>query len=138
MIFEEGTVDHERYMHEVLPVALKFGNGMFGNNWTFEQDRRRPHIHQKTQDWCRTHLLSFIDKDHWLPNSPDLNPLDYCIWNEFARAVSWDLVTSKVSLINQLNFSLKKNRPEIVFESCISWANLLYRLKQVNGNYLHK
>ena len=38
VIFEEGTVDHERYIHEVLPVTLKFGNDMFGNNWTFQQD----------------------------------------------------------------------------------------------------
>ena len=22
----------------------------------------------------------FIGKDQWPPNSPDLNPLDYCIW----------------------------------------------------------
>ena len=84
VIFEEGTVDHERYIHEVLPVALKFGNDMFGNNWTFQQDGGRSHIHQKTQDWCRTHLPPLIDKDRWLPNSPNLNSLDYCIWNEFA------------------------------------------------------
>ena len=36
VIFEEGTVDHERYIQEVLPVILKFGNDMFGDNWTFQ------------------------------------------------------------------------------------------------------
>ena len=79
VIFEEETVDHERCMQEVLPVVLKFGNDIFGDNWTFQQDGGRPHIHQKTEDWCRTHLPCFIDKDHWPPNSPDLNqihPLD--------------------------------------------------------------
>ena len=59
-IFEEGTVDHERYIQEVL----KFGNDMFGDNWSFQQDGGRSHIHQKSQDWCRTHLPCFIDKDH--------------------------------------------------------------------------
>ena len=29
VIFEDGTMDHDRYMKEVLPVALKFGNDMF-------------------------------------------------------------------------------------------------------------
>ena len=137
-IFEEGTVDHERYIQEVLPVVLKFGNDMFGDNWTFQQDGGRPHIHQKTQDWCRTHLLCFIDKDHWPPNSPDLNSLDYCIWDEFARTINWDLVTSKTALINELKRGVKKIRPEVVFESCASWTNRLYRLKQVNGNCLSK
>ena len=32
VIFEEGTVDHERHIQEVLSVALKFGNDMCGNN----------------------------------------------------------------------------------------------------------
>ena len=64
VIFEEGTVDHERYIQEVLPVVLKFGNDVFDDNWKFQQDGGRPHIHQKTQDWCRTHLPCFIYKDH--------------------------------------------------------------------------
>ena len=42
LIFDEGTVDHERYIQEVLPVVLKFGNDMFGDSWTFQQDGERP------------------------------------------------------------------------------------------------
>ena len=64
LIFEEGTVDHQRYIPEVLPVPLKFVNDMFGNNWTFQQDGGRPHIHPQTEDWCRIHFPSFFDKDH--------------------------------------------------------------------------
>ena len=36
VIFEQGTVDHDRYMKEVLPVALRCGNHVFGNDWTFQ------------------------------------------------------------------------------------------------------
>ncbi len=79
LIFENGTVDDDRYIKEVLPVALKFGNDMFGNHWTLQQDVAKPHIHAKSQEWCTKHFPSFIGKDHWAPNSPDLNPLDYCI-----------------------------------------------------------
>lgn len=43
VILNNGTVDHERYIREVLPVAVKFGNKCFGNYWTFQQDRARPH-----------------------------------------------------------------------------------------------
>ena len=32
VIFEEGTLDHDRYMKEILPVALKDGNKVSGNN----------------------------------------------------------------------------------------------------------
>ena len=84
LIFEEGTVDHERYIQKVLPVPLTSGNDMFGNNWTFQHDGGRAHIHQNTQDWCRTDLSSFIEKEHWVPNIPDLNLPNYRIRVEFA------------------------------------------------------
>ncbi|CAF1438490.1 unnamed protein product [Rotaria sp. Silwood1] len=79
MIFDEGTVGHARYIKEVLPVALKYGNYVFGNDWTFQHDGAKPHIHQLTQQWCHDNFSGFIDEDHWPPNRPDLNPLDYCI-----------------------------------------------------------
>ena len=42
-------------------------------------------------------------------NSPYLNPLDYCIWDEFTQAIDWDKVTSKSSLISELKRGVKKN-----------------------------
>ena len=49
IIFEDGTLDHVRYINEVLPVALHYENKVFRNHWTFQQDGGRPHIHAKTQ-----------------------------------------------------------------------------------------
>ncbi|CAF4596493.1 unnamed protein product, partial [Rotaria socialis] len=108
IFFEKGTVDHDRYIKEVLPVALKFGNDMFGNDWIFQQDGAKPHTHAKSQEWCTKNFPSFIDKSHWPPNSPDLNPLDYCIWNEFAQVIEWDAVTSKTTLITALKRAVRK------------------------------
>ncbi|CAF2109294.1 unnamed protein product [Rotaria magnacalcarata] len=136
VIFENGTVDHDRYIKEVLPIVLKFGNDMFGNDWTFQQDGARPHTHAKSQEWCAKHFLSFIDKDHWPPNSPDLNPLDYCIWNEFAQLVKWDTVTSKTTLITALKRAVREISQDVVEKSCASWTNRLHRLSQDKGNYI--
>ncbi|CAF5186576.1 unnamed protein product [Rotaria magnacalcarata] len=136
VIFEDGTVDHDRYIKEVLPVALKFGHDTFGADWTFQQDGVKPHIHVKSQEWCEKHFPCFIDKDHWSPSSPDLNPLDYCIWDEIAHQVHWDAVTSKTTLINEMKRAVRKVSLDVVFESCSSWTNRLYRLSQVKGNYL--
>ncbi len=49
VIFEQGTVDHARYIKEVRPVALKYGNYVFRYDWTFQQDAAKPHIHHFTQ-----------------------------------------------------------------------------------------
>ena len=32
VILDKGTTDHERYIREVLPVAIKYGNKMFGDD----------------------------------------------------------------------------------------------------------
>lgn len=136
VVFDEGTVDHARYIKEVLPVALKFGNKVFGNDWVFQQDGAKPHTHHLTQKWCADNFPSFIDKDHWPPNSPDLNPLDYCIWDELTSVMNWSRIKSKKTLIEELKRSVKRIRQDVVLESCDSWTNRLLRLSDNDFNYL--
>ena len=62
MIFESDTLDHDRYIKEVLPVALKYANDMFGDDWIFQQNGARPLIHEKSQEYCAKNFSSFIDK----------------------------------------------------------------------------
>lgn len=38
------------------------------------------HTARATQDWLSNNVPDFIRKDQWPARSPDLNPLDYCIW----------------------------------------------------------
>ena len=37
IILDEGTRDHQRYIDEILPVALKSVNEGFGDNWTIRR-----------------------------------------------------------------------------------------------------
>ena len=99
----------------MLPTALKDGNDMLGDNGTFQQDDAKPHIHEKSQECCAKNLPSFIDKDHWPPNSPDLNPLDYCVWNEITQVIKWNAVTSQKTLIVAL-----KRAPSKGFHTMLS------------------
>ncbi|CAF3081974.1 unnamed protein product [Rotaria sp. Silwood2] len=136
VIFDEGTLDHQRYIKEVLPVAKNYGNRVFGNNWTYQQDGAKPHVHHLSQQWCKDNFPNFIDQKHWPPNSPDLNPLDYCIWNEFVQQMNWDDIQSKQTLIDELKRGVKKIRSDVVLESCCSWTNRLYHLSKKGGDYL--
>ena len=53
VILEDGTIDAERYIEEVLPLAVKYGNKMLGQQWTYQQDDAKPHtIYRLTQNWC--------------------------------------------------------------------------------------
>ncbi|CAF2996750.1 unnamed protein product [Rotaria sp. Silwood2] len=114
VIFDQGT----------------YGNHVFGNDWTFRQDGAKPHVHQLTQQWCHDNFPGFIDKDHWPPNSSDLNPLDYCIWDEIIKFIDCNRATSKATMIQELTHSVKKIRQNVMFESCNSWTNRLYRMSK--------
>ena len=138
VIFDKGTVNHESYIEKVLPAALKFGNKMFGDRWIFHQDGARVHIRQLSQQWCQDHFPDFIDKYSWPPNSPDLNPVGYCIWDEFNQAIHWDRVKSKKTLIEELKCAVKRIRPEIILQSCNSWNVRPRHISENNGNYFGK
>ncbi|CAM4834960.1 unnamed protein product [Rotaria magnacalcarata] len=101
-------------------------------------DGAKPHIHHLTHKWCRDKFPSFIHKDHWPPNSPYLNPLDYCIWDEFAQHVNWEKLTSKPTLIDELKRAVKQIRQDVVLQSCSSWTVRLQRVLKNNECYLKK
>ena len=136
VILDEGSVDHRLYIKNVLPVVKKFGDKMLGDNWTFQQDNAPAHRHQLTQEWCSQNLPSFIPQERWPANSPDFNPLDYCLWNELVQAIEWRKVKTKLTLIAELKRAVKKIRLEVVAQSVDDFSKRMYRTLQNDGNYL--
>ena len=75
-------------MKSCLPCAKKEGARLFGaTKWVFQQDGATPHTSNKSQDFCRKNLDAFLDKSHWPPNSPDLNPLDFFYWDAVVKNI---------------------------------------------------
>lgn len=138
VILDNGTVNKDRYISEVLPVALKFGRKVFGNDFTFQQDGATCHTHKESQQWCADNFPAFLHKTRWPPNSPDLNPLDYCVWDELGHAIKWDRVTNKKTLIDELKVAVKRVSLDIVLESCLSWTARLRAVVENGGGYIRK
>lgn len=136
VIVPNGTLDSDYYVKNFLPVAKKYGDKLFGNDWTYQQDGATPHTAAASMEWCRTNLPGIIDKDRWPANSPDLNPLDYSVWNEYVHAINWNKVTSKKALEKELQVAVKRISKDKVMKSCISWTNRFYRMWKKNGDYL--
>jgi hypothetical protein len=53
-------------------------------------------------------MPAFVPHYRWFPDSPDLNPLDYSIWNELVQAMNWEHVQTKATLIQELKLAVKK------------------------------
>jgi len=54
-----------------------------------QQDGAPAHAAKMTDQWLAAHCADFIDKinikDSWPPNSPDMNPLDYHVWESMLQ-----------------------------------------------------
>ncbi|CAF0824628.1 unnamed protein product [Adineta ricciae] len=98
-----GTMNHARYMQNVLPIALEYGNKAF--------------------------------EEHWPPISTGLNPVDYCIWDEFAQCVNLEKATSNSTLIDELKRAVNKIRHDAVLQSCPPWTIRLQRVLKNGERY---
>ena len=63
--------------HELYPTG----------DFTFMQGGATSHTSHYTTTYIEDKNIDFIKKDEWPPNSPDLNAMDYAIWNHLRDAV---------------------------------------------------
>jgi transposase len=136
IILDNGTLKHEDYIRKVLRVALKCGDKMVGEKWTFQQDGASPHRDHHTQQWCAENMHEFVPYDRWPPNSPDLNPLDYSIWNELVQTMNWERVRTKATLIRELKLAVKKIPVETVLHSIEKFPVRLRLILKNKGDYI--
>ena len=72
---------------EILEAVVKswIDSECGGRPYVFQQDSAPSHKAMTKQDWMSKNLHDHINPNIWLPSSPDLNPLDYCVWGIVER-----------------------------------------------------
>ena len=65
------------------------------------------HTAKLAQNWIATDCSDFIGKDKWPPNSSDLNPLDYHVWE--AMLERYKTFQPKPNTIDELKKVLPQN-----------------------------
>lgn len=88
------------YKKEILEKILKEeGSKIYKKTkWTFQQDSAPAHKALIVQKWCKSKIPDFISTSEWPPSSPDLNPLDYSIWEFLESKVNSKRHTTLESL----------------------------------------
>ena len=51
------------------------------NDFVFMQDSAPSHRAKATPNFLQDNTPDFINSQEWTPHSPDLNPLDYSVWD---------------------------------------------------------
>ena len=86
-------------MDDVYKVDCQEIFGAAGvDDYVFQQDGASAHTANVAQQYCVENFPSFIPKQDWPPNSPDLTVLDYFIWADLQRRVDQKKPENLVSL----------------------------------------
>ena len=97
-----------------------------GNDFKFLQDSVLSHHAKVMQQFLRQNTPDFITADKWASYYPDLNPLDYCIWDILQDLVYEGRRLQFASLRDQKE-AIKNKWKEVTIEtvrkSIAQWKN---------------
>ena len=133
--FQQGQhLNGQIYHDNLLPFYQKEGNELFGHkNWWFQQDGASSHTDQKVQQWCRKKFKFFIPKDRWPPSSPELNPLDYSIWDNISKHVKYGNVKKFNDLRPEVEKTIKKVNVNYVRDMISVFLSRVRSVENHNG-----
>ncbi|UYV76707.1 hypothetical protein LAZ67_14001843, partial [Cordylochernes scorpioides] len=81
-------------------------------HWIFQQDSAPAHKAKSTQQWLETNVPKFINANEWPSESPDLNSLDYSLWEYLEEKVC----SKRYHNLDQLKSTLVRAMKEIPIE----------------------
>lgn len=123
------------YQSDILQAQLKpEADKLYPNHdWIFQQDSAPAHKARTNQDWCRNNCPAFISAAEWPPSSPDLNPLDYCIWGILEPIINAKQHHSLESMKRMLVQQWDKLTIKTVRDAIGVWRSRLQRVVDAGG-----
>ncbi|EFN80471.1 Transposable element Tcb1 transposase, partial [Harpegnathos saltator] len=77
---KEENVTQEVYLHVLINVVKPWMETISSRkSYVFQQDGALAHTSHLVQNWLSDNVNMLSSKEFWPPNSPDLNPLDFCV-----------------------------------------------------------
>lgn len=136
VFIEKGVkINSEYYQKEILEPVLKpeaqklYPNG----DWIFQQDSAPAHASKVNQAWCQANCPKFISSNEWPPSSPDLNPLDFCIWGTLESKVNKKQHHNFESMKRALVREWDKLSMDVVRAAIKSWPDRLQAVVDAEG-----
>ncbi|CAF2837225.1 unnamed protein product [Rotaria sp. Silwood2] len=123
IIFTPGeTLSHKNYIEVVLPHAQSEGSRLLDDDFIFQQDNATPHIHNESLAWCEENFAQFINNRRWPPHSPDLNVLDYYVWDAITNNMQWSKIKNYDSLIDEIEKAIRRVPINDLARSVENWS----------------
>ncbi len=132
------SVTGDFYSAVMLPNMLRDGKRFHGRNLVFQQDSAPAHRMPQSLRMIKTFTRKLITPKQWPSYSPDLNPLDYCVWSLLKRRVYAVPIVSRDHLIARIR-ACWKSIPQVEIDDAIrSWPHRLRDVARANGGHIEQ
>ena len=137
-IFEVSLkVNTKVYLDVLKSVVIPWCNQVAGGRpWVWQQDSMPAHKSKETQAWLQKEWYDFVPFSHWLPSSPDLNPLDYFIWSYVKNITNMTSHNTKASLIAAIRQVFTELPLVLVEKACSQFRIRIEAVIEAEGGYI--
>lgn len=135
----EGVkINAQNYEEHILePVVKHLSQTMFeGGNFLFQQDGAPAHTANRTQNWLRANVPDFLSKEEWPPSSPDLNPMDFCVWSVLEKNACGKPHQTVEALKRSLQREWAKLSMDVVRAAVESTTKRLKEVVKLKGGFI--
>ena len=87
----------------------------------FHQDSASSHTARETIQFLKNNNVNFIDKEEWMPKSPDAAPMDFGIWGILKRRLQKRNVNTLLGLKRALKDEWNRLDQKTINETLESW-----------------
>jgi len=129
-----GSYYRNTLLRQHLLLAIRSMSGPF---FTFQQDNALAHHACETVALLSAETPDFIGPQHWPPNSPDLNPVDYAIWGILQERVYRCLIRDVNHLKERLIDELHRFDQRVIDRAVGQWR-LRNCIREKGGHFEHQ
>lgn len=135
----EAKVNGEYYREQILRVMLPECAQLAGaDGYTFQQDGARAHTARDTIAFLEERVPDLLEPTMWPPNSPDLNPMDYCIWGVLQSMVYRQRIENRDQLRTALLECWNSLSQETVDSAIDQFRPRLRKIIDVEGKHIEQ
>ena len=87
-------------------------------------------------EYLRENNIPFLTPEQWLPNSPDVAPLDYFFWGHLKKQVNKRNPTTIRGLKKVIREEVKKVPQKMINDALKSWSKRCRQIYYKKGSHL--
>lgn len=112
-------------------IPLLFGDDV--KKVVFHMDSAPAHVAKETAQWLSDQGVTFISKEEWMANSPDLAPMDYAINSIFKEILKKKICNSAQQLARICKRQWSKFPLGIIRKALLSWKKRVEMMIENKG-----